>query len=61
MSNALPPIDPLRRYRVTTACEYLGISRAHFYKKLQRGEIEVIRDGARVFVAGSDLVARPQR
>lgn len=56
----LPPLDPLRRYSVPEALDYLGISRGWFYQRVANGEIPVIRDGKRAFVSGATIVAHSQ-
>lgn len=54
-SQTLEPLDPARRYDVPTACRYLGISRPWLYRKVERGDLKLIRDGRRTFVAGTDI------
>jgi len=55
MNQALPPLDPLRRYPVDTASGYLGISRARLYEKIAAGELTIIKDGKRTFVSGREI------
>lgn len=55
MNQALPPLDPLRRYAIEAAKEYLGISRARLYEKIAAGEIATIKDGKRTFVPGKEI------
>jgi excisionase family DNA binding protein len=62
--DALPPVDPRRRYDVATAAAYLAISRAWLFEKIKAGEIAPIRDGRRTFISGAEierLCAPPQR
>jgi excisionase family DNA binding protein len=53
--TALPPLDVNQRYTVEESALYLRISRAHFYGKVKRGEIKLIKDGSRSYVSGRDL------
>ncbi len=59
-SNApsLAPLDPLRRYPIEIAAEYLGISRATLYHDIAAGVIATIKDRKRRFVPGSEIVRR---
>ena len=51
----LPPLDLHQRYSIQESCGYLRISRPSFYKKLKAGEIYVLKEGARVFVPGTEI------
>jgi excisionase family DNA binding protein len=52
----LAPLDPLRRYDVETAAEYLGVSRAFLFAQIKRGEIQTIRHGRRLFVPAEAII-----
>ena len=52
----LPPVDANRRYDISTACAYLGISRVRLYSKLKVGEIRPLKDGGRTFIPGSEII-----
>lgn len=52
----LAPLDPLRRYDVETAAEYLGVSRAFLFAQIKRGEIHTVRHGRRVFVPAGEII-----
>ena len=51
----LDPLDPMRRYDVDMACDFLGVSRATLYKRVKAGEIRTIKDGSRRFVPGTEI------
>ena len=54
--QSLPPLDPLQRYSVPETLNYLRTSRQSFYVKLvNTGRIQLIREGARIFVPGSEI------
>jgi hypothetical protein len=44
----LGALDPLRRYPVPTALEYLGYSRKRFYEDVRSGRITPIREGVKL-------------
>jgi hypothetical protein len=52
--SALPVLDVRMRYKVPEACRILKCSRSHFYKAIV-GRVKLIREGACVFVPGSEL------
>ncbi|MGO9992851.1 MAG: hypothetical protein ACLPTF_10130 [Steroidobacteraceae bacterium] len=55
--DQLPPLDPLQRYSVNEALQYLRTSRQSFYTKFVNPKrIQVIREGSRCFVPGSEIV-----
>jgi hypothetical protein len=54
---ALPPIDPNRRYPLDVASDYLGQSRAKTYLDIDQGKLQPIKDGRRVYLSGSALIA----
>lgn len=58
MSLTLPPIDPNRRYSIEHTNQYLSQSRAKTYKDIAAGTLRVIKDGARVYVPGSEIIRR---
>ncbi len=51
----LPALDPAQRYAIPEGSEYLRTSRANLYKKISRGEIRVIKDGARTYIPGTEI------
>lgn len=51
----LTPLDERQRYTVDESLEYLRLSRARLYEKLQAGEIIAIKDGRRTFIPGSEI------
>jgi excisionase family DNA binding protein len=53
--TTLAPLDPLRRYSIEDAAQYLSISRARVYEHIATGTITPIKDGRRTFVAGSAI------
>jgi hypothetical protein len=55
-AQALPPIDCNQRYAIEEGRAYLRISRSRFYTKVKRGEIALIKDGSRSFIAGRELI-----
>jgi excisionase family DNA binding protein len=54
-STVLAPLDERQRYTVDESLEYLRLSRARLYEKLQAGEIIAIKDGRRTFIPGSEI------
>jgi hypothetical protein len=52
--NAPPLLDVRLRYKIPESCRILKCSRSHFYKEIV-GRIKLIREGACVFVPGSEL------
>ena len=56
--SALPALDPLRRYPVDIAAEYLGISRATLYEDIKAGLIHTIRDRKRRFIPAAEIIRR---
>ena len=52
---ALPNLDLSQRYTIVEAMAYLRISRARLYAKVKAGEIEIIKDGSRSFIPGSEI------
>lgn len=55
---SLGPLDPLRRYSVEQALEYLATSRATLYKDIKDGRLKTITEGKRRYVPGSEIVRR---
>jgi excisionase family DNA binding protein len=51
----LAPLDIAQRYSVQEACEYLRTSRASLYKKITAGELRTLKDGARVYLPGTEI------
>lgn len=51
------PTDPNQRYTIPEAAERLRISRAFVYKKVSQGELRLLKDGARSFISGADIIA----
>lgn len=54
----LAPLDPLQRYTVEEAIAYLRSSRASVYHDISEGRLAVIKEGARTYVPGSEIVRR---
>ncbi len=52
-----PSFDRRLLLSIVEAAECLGISRAHFYEMIARGEIATVRLGRRRMVRSSDLSA----
>jgi len=58
------PFSPHLRYGVPLAAHYLGQSEAQTWIDIREHRLGVIREGARTFVPGSEIVRRsmlPQR
>jgi hypothetical protein len=51
----LEPLDEKRRYSVKLTCAYLDVSHARLYEKIARGELEVIKDGRRTYIPGTEI------
>jgi hypothetical protein len=51
-------IDPNRRYPVDVATGFLGQSRAKTYLDIRLKKIKVIKDGARTYIHGSEIIRR---
>lgn len=54
----LPAFDERLRYRVEVASRFLGQSRAKTYNDLKAGTLVAIKDGARTFIPGTEIVRR---
>lgn len=54
----LPPLDANQRYTIEEAIAYLRSSRATIYRDVEEGKLRVIRDRARTYVPGSELIRR---
>lgn len=55
-----PPavIDPNQRYEMVEACAILRQSKAGVYKDIAAGRLSVIKEGARTYVHGTELIRR---
>jgi hypothetical protein len=55
-----PPvlIDPNRRYSISIANELLSQSNSKTYEDIAAGRLKVIKDGARTYIHGSEIVRR---
>jgi hypothetical protein len=51
----------LQRYTVAETCGILKLGRTTLWGRIRRGQIEVQRDGARIFVTGDAIAAYQQR
>ena len=51
----LAPLDPLRRYTVEQAIQYLETSRYSIYKLINDGTLRTITQGKRRFVPGAEI------
>lgn len=49
-------IDPGQRYNIGEACCALGVGRNLLYRKINAGELRVIREGSRTLVPGSEII-----
>lgn len=58
MKDQLPPLDPLQRYTLEEAAQYLRLSRSRMYLDMKSGKLPVINDGRRRFVSGTVIAAR---
>jgi hypothetical protein len=58
MSNQVPPsvVDANQRYPVPEANAILRQSNAKTYADIKAGKIQVIRDGARTYIPGTELI-----
>jgi excisionase family DNA binding protein len=54
-NTALAQLDEKQRYTVDESLEYLRLSRARLYEKIQAGELTAIKDGRRTFIPGSEI------
>jgi excisionase family DNA binding protein len=54
--QALPPLDPLQRYTVEEALQYLRTSRQSLYELINSGELPTITSGRRRYVPGSAII-----
>lgn len=52
----LSPLDPLQRYTIDEALNYLRTSRATFYEKVNAGVIRLLKDGRRSYVPGTAII-----
>jgi hypothetical protein len=50
------PVDPNQRYDLSEAIPYLRLAKSTVWKKINCGELQIIRDSGRVFVPGSEIV-----
>jgi excisionase family DNA binding protein len=51
-------LHPNQRYDVDEACAYLRISRAYLFSLIRSGAIQVLKDGRRTYIPGTELIAR---
>lgn len=51
-------IDERQRYSFAEACAVLRFSAAHGYKEIAAGRLNVIREGRRTYVHGTELIRR---
>jgi hypothetical protein len=51
----MPPIDPRQRYTIEETKAYLRLSRASVYQRINNGSLQIIKDGKRTFVPGSEI------
>lgn len=54
----LPPLDPQQRYEIPEASAYLRQSRSKTYDDIAAGTLRTIKDGARVYIPGSEIARR---
>lgn len=55
---ALPPVDANQRYTIDEATAYLRQSRAKTYADIKAAVVRVIKDGARTYIPGSEIIRR---
>jgi predicted DNA-binding transcriptional regulator AlpA len=53
--RALVPVDLAQRYTIKEATSYLRISHASLYKEINARRIQVLKQGKRTFVPGSEI------
>jgi hypothetical protein len=51
-------VDPNRRYTVPDTSELLAQSVAKTYLDIQRKHLQIIKDGARTYIPGSEIIRR---
>lgn len=51
----LPPLDVAQRFGMPEACAYLRTSLPTLYGHIKSGRIQVIREGSRTYVPGSEI------
>jgi hypothetical protein len=54
--TALPPLDAHQRYSIEEACAYLRKGRSALYQDIRDERIKTIKDGARTYVPGAEIV-----
>lgn len=54
----LPALDPQQRFSIPEASAYLRQSRSKTYVDIAAGTLRVIKDGARVYVPGTEILRR---
>lgn len=54
-SNSLPALDPIQRYSIDETQRYLRLSRASVYARINSGALQIIKEGKRTFVPGSEI------
>lgn len=54
----LPLLDSQQRYAIPEAAALLRVSRAKVYQLISAGSLKTLHEGARVFIPGSEIVAR---
>jgi ribosomal protein L17 len=54
----LPPVDSHQRYEIPEASAYLRQSVAKTYVDIKGGKLRIIKDGARAFVPGTEIIRR---
>lgn len=53
--HQLPPLDTTQRYTVDEALDYLRIGRTWFYELVSTKAINLIHEGRRTFVPGTEI------
>lgn len=54
----LPLLDEKQRYAIPEAAALLRISRAQVYRLINAKSLTPLHDGARIFIPGSEIIAR---
>jgi hypothetical protein len=56
----LAPVDLAQRYTISEAVSYLRISHASIYKEINARRLQVLKQGKRTFVPGSEIARLSQ-
>ncbi len=59
-TNVRAEFDPRQRYSVIEALSLLRTSRRSFYRLMREGQIRIIKEGRRTYVAGAEIARLSQ-